>query len=136
MILLPILIYIASTHKSGGRHSPSNRSASGTSKRHPPSSIFSDESSLTGESDEIEKSTHGDCFLLSSCLFTSGEQQYAVVISTGLHSQWGKIKSGLIVEAEDTPLQIRLAKLTTSVSIVKLLTASLYTICDILYNVD
>ena len=79
-------------------------------------SVYSDESSLTGEAEEIEKSVDGDCFLLSSCLLTSGEQQYAVVISTGLNSQWGKIKSSLVTSVENTPMQKRLAKLTTSVS--------------------
>ena len=82
------------------------------------SSVICDESSLTGESQEIEKSHDADCFLLSSCLIESGDQQYAVVISTGIFSQWGKIKSTLSMEAEPTPLQIRLERLTTSVGTV------------------
>jgi magnesium-transporting ATPase (P-type) len=77
--------------------------------------MMCDESSLTGESEEIEKSSDGDCFLLSSCLVTSGDQHYAVVISTGMNSQWGKIKSSLVAVAEDTPLQCRLAALATSI---------------------
>jgi Ca2+-transporting ATPase len=39
----------------------------------------------------------------------------AVIICTGTNSQWGRIKAGLVMDSEDTPLQARLAQLTTSI---------------------
>ena len=70
--------------------------------------IKSNESGLTGESDDLKKSLEGDCFLLSSCLITEGEEIRAVVIGIGLNSQWGKIKANLVSEATNTPLQDKL----------------------------
>ena len=74
------------------------------------------ESSLTGESDDLVKSTEQDCFLLSSCLVTEGEAECrALVIGIGVHSQWGKIKATLVTESVNTPLQDNLQDLTTQV---------------------
>ena len=70
--------------------------------------VMSNESALTGESDDLKKKKDGDCFLLSSCLITDGEEVRAVVIGTGINSQWGKIKANLVTEAVNTPLQDKL----------------------------
>lgn len=74
------------------------------------------ESSLTGEPDDLRKTREKDCFLLSSCLVTEGEECRALVIGIGLHSQWGKIKANLVTEAVNTPLQDKLEEMTTQVS--------------------
>ena len=70
--------------------------------------VMANESALTGESDDLKKSKHHDCFLLSSCLITEGEESHAIVIGIGLKSQWGKIKANLVSEAVNTPLQDKL----------------------------
>jgi Ca2+-transporting ATPase len=70
--------------------------------------IASNESSLTGEPVDVKKHADKDCFLLSSCLMTEGEDCKALVIGIGTHSQWGKIKENLVSEAVNTPLQDKL----------------------------
>lgn len=70
--------------------------------------IVCNESSLTGESDDVKKSYDGDCFLISSCLIIEGAEVTAVVFGIGVHSQWGKIKANLITESVNTPLQDKL----------------------------
>jgi P-type Ca2+ transporter type 2C len=77
--------------------------------------IKANESALTGESDDLKKSKGGDCFLLSSCLITEGEEVHAVVIGVGPHSQWGKIKANLVSEAVNTPLQDKLEEMAQQV---------------------
>lgn len=67
--------------------------------------ILSNESSLTGEPDDLKKSRDKDCFLLSSCLITEGEDSKAIAIGVGVRSQWGKIKANLVSESVNTPLQ-------------------------------
>jgi len=79
--------------------------------------VLSNESSLTGEPDDLRKYRDADCFLLSSCLITEGEDCKAVVIGIGTHSQWGKIKANLVTEAVNTPLQDKLEGMAKSVSI-------------------
>jgi P-type Ca2+ transporter type 2C len=70
--------------------------------------MMANESALTGESDDLKKTKGGDCFLLSSCLITEGEECRAMVIGVGVNSQWGKIKANLVTEAVNTPLQDKL----------------------------
>ena len=70
--------------------------------------VMCNESALTGESDDLPKKMAKDCFLLSSCLVTEGEEVRAIVIGTGINSQWGKIKANLVTEAVNTPLQDKL----------------------------
>lgn len=77
--------------------------------------MLCNESSLTGEPDDLKKSLEKDCFLLSSCLITEGEECRALVIGIGMHSQWGKIKAGLSIEAVNTPLQDKLEEMTKQV---------------------
>jgi hypothetical protein len=76
---------------------------------------LSNESSLTGEPEDLKKTQAKDCFLLSACLLTQGEDCKAVVIGVGTHSQWGKIKASLVTEVVNTPLQDKLEAMTTLV---------------------
>jgi Ca2+-transporting ATPase len=78
--------------------------------------VLSNESTLTGEPDDLKKSKDKDCFLLSSCLITEGEEVRAMVIGIGRFSQWGKIKANLVTESVNTPLQDKLEDMTTLVS--------------------
>ena len=80
--------------------------------------LLSNESSLTGEPDDLKKSKEKDCFLLSSCLVTEASESRAVVIGIGLHSQWGKIKAHLVSEAVNTPLQDKLEHMTKMVRLI------------------
>jgi Ca2+-transporting ATPase len=75
--------------------------------------VMSSESSLTGEPEDLRKSKLKDCFLLSSCLITEGEGCRAMVIGIGMNSQWGKIKANLVTESVNTPLQVKLERMTT-----------------------
>lgn len=78
--------------------------------------VKANESSLTGEPDDLKKTRDGDCFLLSSCLLTEGEDCKAIAIGIGPRSQWGKIKANLVSEAVNTPLQDKLEEMTKLVS--------------------
>ena len=78
------------------------------------------ESALTGEPEDLTKSNAKDCFLLSSCLITAGEETRAVVIGVGPTSQWGKIKANLVSEAVNTPLQDKLEDMTELIGYVGL----------------
>jgi P-type Ca2+ transporter type 2C len=91
--------------------------------------IKCNESALTGESDDLNKSKLKDCFLLSSCLVTEGEEAHAMVIGIGPSSQWGNIKANLVSEAVNTPLQDKLEHMAEQVlsSPVSLLFSSLTT---------
>ncbi len=80
--------------------------------------LLSNESSLTGEPDDMKKSKEKDCFLLSSCLVTEASESRAVVIGIALHSQWGKIKADLVTEAVNTPLQDKLEHMTKMVRLI------------------
>jgi magnesium-transporting ATPase (P-type) len=80
--------------------------------------LLSNESSLTGEPDDLKKSREKDCFLLSSCLVTEASESRAVVIGIGIHSQWGKIKAHLVSEAVNTPLQDKLEHMTKMVRLI------------------
>jgi magnesium-transporting ATPase (P-type) len=78
---------------------------------------LSNESSLTGEPDDMKKDRNKDCFLLSSCTITEGEEARAVVVGIGPSSQWGKIKANLVTESVNTPLQDKLEDMTKVVSL-------------------
>ncbi|DBA03450.1 TPA: hypothetical protein N0F65_002858, partial [Lagenidium giganteum] len=65
------------------------------------------ESSLTGEPDDVVKSTNKDPFLLSSCLVACGRCE-CLVIAVGVECRWGKIKSKLVREQKATPLMEKL----------------------------
>ncbi len=67
--------------------------------------LESNESSLTGEPDDLKKTAARDPFLLSGCQITAGSGRM-VVVAVGVNSIWGEIKSRLATEEEDTPLQV------------------------------
>ena len=77
----------------------------------------SNESSLTGETEDLKKNLEGDPFLLSSCLVieVEGQECRALVIAVGRNSQWGKIKGNLAVAAVSTPLQQKLETMTKQI---------------------
>ena len=85
--------------------------------------VYSNESSLTGETEDVMKSMKGlpesegggDCFLISSCVVTSGEESRAMVIAVGAKSQWGILKNTMNIEIPQTPLQEKLAIITSQV---------------------
>jgi len=77
--------------------------------------VFSNESTLTGEPNDMKKTKDDDCFLLSSCLVTQADESRAVVTGIGEHSQWGKIKANLVSNASNTPLQDKLEDMTTQI---------------------
>jgi magnesium-transporting ATPase (P-type) len=78
--------------------------------------VLSNEASLTGEPDDLKKMKDKDCFLLSSCLITEGEDCKALVIGIGVNSQWGKIKANLVSVNVNTPLQDKLEEMAKWVS--------------------
>eukprot|EP01041_Mallomonas_annulata_P010440 gene10440-21785_t len=84
-------------------------------------SIMCNESALTGESDDLKKSSTGDCFLISSCLITEGDDDtIALVTGTGTNSQWGRIKSQLVTEPVNTPLQDKLDNMSQKIGYIGL----------------
>eukprot|EP01006_Ploeotia_vitrea_P050231 TRINITY_DN67432_c1_g2_i3.p1 TRINITY_DN67432_c1_g2~~TRINITY_DN67432_c1_g2_i3.p1 ORF type:complete len:1091 (+),score=67.69 TRINITY_DN67432_c1_g2_i3:58-3330(+) len=84
---------------------------------------LSSEAALTGEPEDMKKSKEKDPFLLSSCLVTSCDETRAIVIGTGTHSQWGKIKSSLVMESVNTPLQDKLEAMTEKIGYVGMFAA-------------
>jgi magnesium-transporting ATPase (P-type) len=81
------------------------------------STCKSNESTLTGEADDVSKGKSNP-FLLSSCTVTAGNTSgniKAMVIAVGARSKWGKIKDGItngITTDVLTPLQLKLQELT------------------------
>jgi magnesium-transporting ATPase (P-type) len=72
----------------------------------------SNESGLTGESDDKDKGTldKSDPFLLSGCNLIAG-RCHALCIAIGDESRWGRIKAKLAVEQQQTPLQEKLDRM-------------------------
>jgi len=70
--------------------------------------LLVDESSMTGESDMIEKSPDHAPFMLSGCIVCDGIGRM-MVTCTGPESVWGKAIAKLTQEYEDTPLQEKLS---------------------------
>eukprot|EP00607_Mallomonas_marina_P009535 CAMPEP_0182418478 /NCGR_PEP_ID=MMETSP1167-20130531/2892_1 /TAXON_ID=2988 /ORGANISM="Mallomonas Sp, Strain CCMP3275" /LENGTH=1094 /DNA_ID=CAMNT_0024592699 /DNA_START=178 /DNA_END=3462 /DNA_ORIENTATION=+ len=96
--------------------------------------VKSNESALTGESDDIVKSAERDPFLISSCLLTEGEDVHALVIGTGLNSQWGRIKAQLVTEPVNTPLQDKLYVMSQLIGYMGL-SAAILTFTVLLINI-
>lgn len=89
-----------------------------------------DESSATGESDQMKKtagdevtrqieagtaSAKLDPFIISGSKVLEGSGTY-MVTSTGVNSSFGKIMMALRTEIEPTPLQVKLAKLADQIA--------------------
>lgn len=76
------------------------------------------ESSLTGEPDDLPKHIRGDPFMLSGCLLTdqgTSPEVYMLTIAVGAKSQYGKIRAKLQEDPAETPLQEKLAGIATMV---------------------
>uniref|UniRef100_A0A1J3IMN8 Calcium-transporting ATPase n=1 Tax=Noccaea caerulescens TaxID=107243 RepID=A0A1J3IMN8_NOCCA len=88
-------------------------------------SLHVDESSMTGESDHLEVSLTGNTFLFSGTKIADGFGKMAVT-SVGMNTAWGQMMSHISRDTnEQTPLQSRLDKLTSSIGKVGLLVAFL-----------
>ncbi|RLN26801.1 hypothetical protein BBJ28_00015004 [Nothophytophthora sp. Chile5] len=81
------------------------------------SDLKCNESSLTGEPDDVSKTLKKDPFLLSSCLVASGRGE-CLVIAVGAESRWGKIKSKLVREHTATPLMEKLEEMAKQIGYV------------------
>ncbi|XP_023642765.1 putative calcium-transporting ATPase 13, plasma membrane-type [Capsella rubella] len=86
-------------------------------------SLHVDESSMTGESDHVEVSLTGNTFLFSGTKIADGFGKMTVT-SVGMNTAWGQMMSHISRDTnEQTPLQTRLNKLTSSIGKVGLLVA-------------
>lgn len=86
-------------------------------------SLKVDESSMTGESDHVEVNGTENPFLLSGTKVTDGYARM-VVTSVGMSTGWGEMMSSVARDLnEETPLQARLNKLTSSIGKVGLTVA-------------
>lgn len=73
-------------------------------------SVEADESTMTGEPQAIRKDLEKDPFLISGTSIVNGVGKM-LVIATGVNSSNGRSLMALEVEAEDTPLQVKLGRL-------------------------
>ncbi|XP_073051680.1 calcium-transporting ATPase 12, plasma membrane-type-like [Primulina eburnea] len=84
-----------------------------------------DESSMTGESDHVEVDSLHNPFLLSGSKVADGYSEM-LVISVGMNTAWGEMMSSITRDSnEQTPLQERLNRLTSSIGKVGLSVACL-----------
>ncbi|KAK7271828.1 hypothetical protein RJT34_28041 [Clitoria ternatea] len=84
-----------------------------------------DESSMTGESDHVEINRHNHPFLFSGTKVADGYAKM-LVTSVGMNTIWGQMMSSISRDTdEQTPLQVRLNKLTSSIGKVGLAVAFL-----------
>ncbi|XP_075673062.1 putative calcium-transporting ATPase 13, plasma membrane-type [Castanea sativa] len=87
-------------------------------------SLKVDESSMTGESDQIEINQRNP-FMLSGTKVTDGFG-FMLVTSVGMNTAWGEMMSSINRDLnEETPLQARLNKLTSYIGKIGLLVAAL-----------
>jgi Ca2+-transporting ATPase len=87
-------------------------------------SLKVDESSMTGESDHIHVD-EGKPFMLSGTKVTDGFG-FMLVSSVGMNTSWGEMMSSINRDLhEETPLQVRLNKLTSYIGKVGLVVAAL-----------
>ncbi|EEF45219.1 putative calcium-transporting ATPase 13, plasma membrane-type [Ricinus communis] len=88
-------------------------------------SLQIDESSMTGESDHVEVNSHQNPFLFSGTKVADGYGRM-LVTSVGMNTTWGEMMSHISRDTnEQTPLQARLNKLTSSIGKVGLAVAFL-----------
>jgi len=98
--------------------------------------IKADESSMTGESRTIMKSTEEECaqhaswspFLMSGSKISEGDGT-ALVVAVGKNSKVGQLSASLRIVEEATPLQIRLDAMAGQIGLVGTVGASLAFVC-------
>ncbi|KAH6767766.1 ATPase E1-E2 type family protein / haloacid dehalogenase-like hydrolase family protein [Perilla frutescens var. hirtella] len=84
-----------------------------------------DESSMTGESEHVEVDSSHNPFLLSGSKVADGYSRM-LVVSVGMSTAWGEMMSSITRDSnEQTPLQERLSRLTSSIGKVGLAVALL-----------
>ncbi|XP_057466984.1 putative calcium-transporting ATPase 13, plasma membrane-type [Actinidia eriantha] len=89
-------------------------------------SLLVDESSMTGESDPIEVNPTQNPFLLSGTKVADGFGRM-LVTSVGMNTTWGSMMSTISRDSnEQTPLQARLNKLSSSIGKIGLAVAFLF----------
>ena len=111
------------------------------------SSLFADESSLTGESEPSEKDADsrltdeaalGDQsnMVFAGCLITGGNAR-AVIVGTGMKTQMGKI-AGYLNEGQkiQTPLQRRLNRVSRTITLVAIVSAIVLLVAGIRQGED
>ncbi|KAK1379956.1 Calcium-transporting ATPase [Heracleum sosnowskyi] len=80
---------------------------------------------MTGESDHVEVNLENNPFLISGTNVADGYAKF-VVISIGMNTNWGEMMSSISQDtSEETPLQARLNKLTSSIGKIGLAVAFL-----------
>ncbi|XP_059652751.1 calcium-transporting ATPase 12, plasma membrane-type-like [Cornus florida] len=88
-------------------------------------SLQVDESSMTGESNHVEIDENVNPFLFSGAKIANGHARM-VVTAVGMNTLWGEMMSSISQDSkEQTPLQTRLSKLTSSIGKVGLVVAFL-----------
>lgn len=88
-------------------------------------SLQVDESSMTGESDHVEVNQCQNPFLYSGTKVADGYGKM-LVTSVGMNTTWGQLMSTISRDSnEQTPLQVRLNKLTSAIGKVGLTVATL-----------
>ncbi|GKV43768.1 hypothetical protein SLEP1_g51021 [Rubroshorea leprosula] len=88
-------------------------------------SLQIDESSMTGESEDVEVNSKKNPFLISGTKVIDGYAQM-LVTSVGMNTTWGQMMSHVTGDKnEQTPLQVRLNKLTSAIGVVGLAVAFL-----------
>lgn len=94
-----------------------------------------DESSMTGESDQVKKTAQKP-FLLSGCQVSTGSGKM-LVTAVGMNSEWGITYSKLTEERDPTPLQEMLTTLAKMVGYVGMSVAALlFIVLTISYIVE
>ena len=93
--------------------------------------IKADESALTGESLDVNKNEE-EVLMRSGSRITEGSDCRMLVLAVGENSQWGQIMATLNEEAEDTPLQEKLAELAQNIGFLGIFVA---TICFIVMTI-
>ncbi|KAE9617643.1 putative calcium-transporting ATPase [Lupinus albus] len=88
-------------------------------------SLQVDESSMTGESENVEVNSNHHPFLFSGTKVVDGYAKM-LVTSVGMNTTWGQMMSSISHDTdEQTPLQMRLNRLTSSIGMVGLAVAFL-----------
>ncbi|BAT72729.1 hypothetical protein VIGAN_01016200 [Vigna angularis var. angularis] len=88
-------------------------------------SLKVDESSMSGESDHVNVNADANPFLLSGTKVADGFARM-LVTSVGMNTAWGAMIGSITRELdEETPLQVRLKKLTSAIGKVGLFVAAL-----------